>query len=417
MKKETSLQEEEKEKKLHPKETSPRTRITSVILVAFLIIWILVGVPLLLFGSLEFVLWSTLMALIALFALLASLTGIKPATMILSTFMGDIDKLDARTGNATRGIAGTHFVLNFPPPLAQAIILPMGAFTVPFKPINATTQEVGGAKDSTKENFTPVIGIVQFTIQLPTNLEKLVKMIEVIDFVSNRDTNDLTQKTPTIFYRPKENGMGFEAKEQDCFRIAKVFSTLLQPTVDEALSQVIVKYPLSAALQNRSEIEKAFIKQLKAGDEDDGTKRPSSIIEKAGLLGEKKDKGEDEGEDEEIFFNLNLVDISIADPETAQSISAGTKERYTAKGVIQKARGEKKAEIIRSKGAAAAITNRAKAVADGGPAAVQVLAAQAIADASSENTTFVAGLNLLEAASAALIKNPPQQVPKQESKP
>ncbi len=390
-------------------ETSPRWRIVGTILVLFLILWIAVGMQLSIYvGLLETRLWNAIMTLIALFAFLTSLSTIKPATMILSTFMGAIDGLDARKGRTTRGIGGSHIVLNFPYPFAQAIILPMGVFTVPFKPINATTKEVlakkakGEEDDTPRQDFTPVIALVQFTVQLPTNLEKMRRIIEVIDFLSARETNDLTGKTRLTFYRPKENAAGVEITAEDCFRIAKIFSTLLQPTIDEALSQVIALYPISTALQNRPEIEKAFINQLKSGANSDGSTRQGSIIERAGLL----------DEDEELYFNLNLVDISIADPDTAKALSAGTKERYNAQGAVEKARGEKEAEITRSEGAAKSVRNRADAVREGGPAAVQVLAAQAISDAASKNATFVAGLGLLDAGAAAIVKQSSQQQPK-----
>ncbi len=380
--------------------TSPRFKITALILFLYGALWVTGLLLLMLVGPIEMTAWSAGMALIAFFAFLASLSIIRPATMILSTFNGDIDKLDARSGNTTRGIAGTHIVLNFPPQLTEAIFLPVSAFTVPLKPINGITREVKTNDGKILENATPVKGILEITIRLPKDLDQLVRIIENVDFISGRDgDSDLIRQIPMEFYRANQARDGVEIDKRDCFKIAEVISRLVQPTIDEALSQVLPEFPLSVALGNRKQIESALLNQLQG-----------TLIEWAGFL--SPDMEQYGGK-----HDFNLMDIVPTDTEAAKAISAGTRERYNALGRVERAFGRKRAEIILSEGTAQAITNKADAVRNGGEQATQVLAAQAISDAASKNATFVAGLGLLDAGAAALTRQSSQQPPEKQAPP
>lgn len=387
----------------------PHQHLISIVLLIWFCIWL--GISACLYQlewNQEGMLWNVIMTLLSLMILASSFSALDQDTMILSKFLGSLYQVDAsedaqdsfnderakdaraKGGIAKQitvrhGIAGSNIVCNFPRPLARGYILPLSVLTVPFDTMGAIT--FGGATTKsgvavTPEPATPVTAFISLQIRLSLDLKGLQTFARYIPILQGH--GDLTAKHPdkiSVYQGmdpkegiPKMNG-------EDCSCIAALLRRELQPTFDEAVSRAISEnLPLSEAMQNKTMLETLIMKELR-----------TTIVDQAGLL-QWDTAGDPSVGPACALFDINIDDVVPSDKDTYLALSAETKEKRLAKGIVAKAHGKGQA-----------ITIESEALTKAGDAGVAVLASKMFQDLP-EGTTLFAGTDLLSAAAANLVK-------------
>ncbi len=368
--------------------------IVALIIGLFILVWYSVATLIsFLLGPLELAVWHLCMSLVAVWAIAISTSVLREDIMILSTFLGYVYRVDAPVDGVRQGILGTHFVVNFPPPLAKGYKLPLSLLTIPFEVVESNTREALPENENDRsvhsgESLTPVRIVLNLQIRLSVNLEGLQYLVRYLPILKKgKDLTILEELTYATGINATTGELKKDTRKFPC--MVKLLKEALQPTIDEAASRSIAGHTLSQALASKAEIEQEIRSHL-----------VRTIFQDAHLISEKGEHGP-----ACELFDINLGDIAPSNEEAVKALSAATRERYNAKGAIQKAFGESRSRRIAAKADADYLRHVAAQAKT--PEGRFVLTSETLKNLP-ENTTLIATPNILDAVAAKIIQ-PPQE--------
>lgn len=357
--------------------------ISWLIAIVFAALWVIVP-PVLGLNQGEITLWHAFMSLAAIAMIVPCFYLLRPDTMLVGTFNGDIYEVYAATGNGNRGIFGTGIVLIFPPVLAKGYTLPISVVTVPFINVSAMTC----ADKTLNEKATPVIAFLRLQFRLSPNLIGIREFLRALPVLQENRLDLTVPHHLEFFARIDELGKPlFEKRYCPC--LAKILMIELQSTIAEAASRAIAAVSITTALLDRKVVEEKILAQF------EGT-----VLTQANML-LKDDKPAHVCR----LFDFNVEGIVPSDADTAKSLSAETKAQYTAKGQIAEARGQKKVRELQGQGDASYLGSvREETLKPGGQLVLQAQMFERL----KATTTIVGSPNmLLDAAAAKIAQSAP----------
>lgn len=364
--------------------------ISWLIAIVFAALWVVVPTGLGLDEG-EIMLWHVFMSLTALAMIVPCLYLLRPDTMLVGTFNGEIYEVYAATGNGNRGILGTGIVLIFPPILAKGYTLPISVVTVPFINVSAMTK-AGTDAETEDERATPVTAFLRLQFRLSPNLMGIREFLQALPILQENRL-DLTVPHKILFFAGMDAQGKPQTEERYCPCLAKILMVELQSTIAEATSRAIAEVSITPALLDRPLVEEKIKSQFER-----------TVLAQANMLLEVTEPAH-----VCRLFDFNVEGVVPSDPETAKSLSAETKAQYTAKGQIAEAEGQKKVRELQAKGDTSYVRSvRKEALKPGGQL---VLQAQMF-ERMKATTTIVGSPNmLLDAAAAKVVQSAPNPPP------
>jgi len=220
-----------------------------------------------------FPLWMTLVAVVTIAILAHSTHVLRVDTILVTTFLGEVIRVDSTLNDSHGGFFGTGLIIAFPPGLIRVHELPTTAWELRYHTNNGFTAKVDSsqAHGTEEEPAIPVKVDTKFVFQLSDNLAGIKKLLQAFPSLSN---TDLLTSTDIPYYESDPETYQTRTGTYQAPAIVKRIIDITQGPLDEAVFRAIAVFGWSDIRQNTATIEDAILEQCAMG----------TVFETSGLL-------------------------------------------------------------------------------------------------------------------------------------